>query len=102
MKGSGELAKITLKIDPEQLKKIAQSGRLETFIEKATELFRRDLKAELVKEATSSIDTSLFLLDDDEFGTGPRPPWWHYIATLEALTKRIEVIEQAVLKASRF
>jgi hypothetical protein len=85
MAEKNEIGTITLKIDQQQLRKIATSGRLEKFIEKATELFKRDLKAELVKESVSSSETALFLYDD-EFGTGPRPPHWHNIARIELLT----------------
>ena len=48
MKEGRELAKITLKIDAEELNNITLSGRLEEFVTKATDIFRRDLKAELV------------------------------------------------------
>ena len=96
-----ELAKITLQIDAQQLRRIADRGLLEEFIAKATEIFARDLKAELVKESVSSVGTSLFLFDDDEFGTGPRPPFWHNIARIDALTARLDALEQSVLRMSR-
>jgi len=35
-----EIGKITFKIDPENLRRIARSGRLEDFVAKATEIFR--------------------------------------------------------------
>lgn len=93
MAEKNEIGTITLKINPEQLRKIANSGRLEEFVVKATEIFRRDLKAELVTETASSVATALFF-EDDEFGTGPRPPHWWNIKLIEALTTRIEVLEQ--------
>ena len=95
-----ELAKITLQIDAQQLRSIANAGRLEEFIAKATEIFARDLKTELVKESVSSVGTALFLFDD-EFGTGPRPPFWHNIARIDALIARIDVLEQSVLRSTR-
>jgi hypothetical protein len=99
-KDDKELAKITLQIDAQQLRSIANAGRLEEFISKATEIFARDLKAELVKESVSSVGTALFLFDD-EFGTGPRPPFWHNIARIDALISRIDVLEQSVLRSTR-
>ncbi len=98
MAEKNEIGTITLKINPEQLKKIANSGRLEEFVVKATEIFRRDLKAELVTETASSVATALFF-EGDDFWTGPRPgPWWN-IKYIEALTTRIEALERSVLKA---
>ena len=101
MKEGSEIGKITFKIDPENLKQIVHSGRLEDFVAKATEIFRRDLKAELVKETVSSVETSLFFFDGDEFLTGPRPPWWHNIAQIDQLATRIQALEQIVLKVGR-
>lgn len=80
------------------LRKIANSGHLEEFVAKATDIFRRDLKAELVSEAASSVATSLFF-EDGEYGTGPRPPHWWNIKHIEVLTTRIESLEQSILKA---
>lgn len=98
MAEKNEIGTITLKIDPQQLRKIANSGRLEEFVVKATEIFRRDLKAELVTETASSVATALFL-EGDDFLTGPRPrPWWN-IKDIEVLTTRIEALEQSVFKA---
>ena len=93
MKEGRELAKITLKIDAEELNNITLSGRLEEFVTKATDIFRRDLKAELVKEAATSVETSLYLIDR-EYGTWPpRPLPWHNIAKLESLETRLEALE---------
>jgi hypothetical protein len=91
-----EIGKITLQIDPGQLQRIVRHGLLEAFIEKATTLFNRDLKAELVAESVSSVGTSLLLFDDDEFGTGPRPPHWWNIGKIDAIAQRLDVIEMAV------
>ncbi|MCF6149435.1 MAG: hypothetical protein E3K37_12345 [Candidatus Kuenenia sp.] len=99
MERRDEIGTITLKINPEQLRKIANSGRLEEFVVKATEIFRRDLKTELVTEVASSVSTSLFF-EDDEYGTGPRPPHWWNIKHIETLTTRIQVLEQALNKQS--
>lgn len=101
VKDDRELAKISFQIDAQQLKKITDRGQLEAFIAKATEIFARDLKAELVKEAVSSVGTSLFLFDDDEFGTGPRPPFWHNIARIEALTARLDALEQSLSRITK-
>jgi hypothetical protein len=92
MKGN-EIAKITLEINPEQLEKITDSGRLEEFVVKATEIFKRDLKAELVQEAVSSVETALMMVDND-FGVGPRPLPWHNIARIERLATRVEKLEE--------
>jgi hypothetical protein len=91
-----EIGKITLEIDPAQLKRIVRHGLLETFIETATALFNRDLKAGLVAESVSSVGTSLLLLDDDEFGTGPRPPHWWNIGKIDAIIQRLDTIELAI------
>ena len=91
-----EIGKITLEINPDQLKKIVQSGRLEVFVETATRLFNRDLKAELVKESVSSIGTELVSFDDDEYGTGPRPPHWWNIGRIDALVQRLDLIEKTI------
>ena len=91
-----EIGKISLEIDSAQLKRIISRGSLEVFIEKATALFNRDLKAELVKESVSSVGTALVLFDDDEYGTGPRPPHWWNIGKIDAIAKRLDVIEMAI------
>jgi len=91
-----EIGKITLEIDPAQLQRIVRHGLLEAFIEKATALFNRDLKAGLVAESVSAVGTSLLLLDDDEFGTGPRPPHWWNIGKIDAIIQRLDAIELAI------
>lgn len=87
------IGSVTLDVDKDQIAEIAAAGRLEAFIERATELFRRDLKAELV--AGSAVRTELFAIDDD-FGTGPRPPFWHRIRSLELLEERVRELEIAL------
>jgi len=92
-----EIGKITLQIDSKQLERIIQTGRMEAFIEAATTLFNRDLKAELVQESVSSVGTALFQLDNDEFGTWPpRPPHWWNIGRIDAITKRLDSIEKVI------
>lgn len=89
-----ELAKITLEISPDQLKKIISAGKLENFVNQAVGIFKLDLETELVKEAVSSVKTSLFLDDDYEYGTGPRPPHWWDLKRMDALEARIKTLEQ--------
>ncbi len=91
-----EIGTITLKINAQNLEKIVQAGRMEAFIEAATTLFNRDLKAELVKESVSSVATALFQFDDDEYGTGPRPPHWWNIGKIDAINQRLDSIEKVV------
>lgn len=91
-----EIGKITLQLEPQQLEKIIKSGRMEAFVEAATTLFNRDLKAELVKESVSSVATALIQFDDDEYGTGPRPPHWWNIGKIDAVTKRLDFIEKVI------
>jgi hypothetical protein len=94
MSGSKELAKISLEISPDQLKRIINLGKMEEFVNQAVEIFKLDLKTELVKESVSSVKTALFLEDDDEYGTGPRPPHWWNLKKMEALEARISLLEQ--------
>lgn len=89
-----QIGNIEFGVDDEQLKEIAAVGRLEEFIARATELFSRDLRAQLEAETVSSLSTALFLIDD-EFGTGPRPPLWHSIARADVLAHRLETLETA-------
>ena len=46
MEKDEQFARISFEIDPEHLREITSSGRLEEFVEAATEIFRRDLKTE--------------------------------------------------------
>lgn len=91
-----EIGKITLEINPEQLERIISNGRMEEFISKATKLFNRDLKAELVKGSASSVGTALAYMDNDDFGTGPRPPFWHNIGQIDELKVRINALEKVI------
>jgi hypothetical protein len=75
MEKENQIAKIVLEIDPEQLREITGSGRLEKFVDAATEIFRKDLKAELVTQA-AVVQTNLVMMYG-RYGTGPRPPWWY-------------------------
>ena len=96
MEKGKDIGKITLEIDKKQLESIVNSGRLENFIETATTLFNRDLKANLVEASVSSVSTGLFLIDDDEYGTGPRPPHWWNIGKIDTIIKRIDQIEKTI------
>ena len=90
-----EIAKITFDMSPEDLKRIVSSGNVEEFVSKAVETFRVSLKAELVRN-TASIKSSLFLLDDDEFGTGPHPPHWWDVLRVDQLESRLSQLELAL------
>ena len=91
--GPDYIGKISFEFDKKELEKIANSGKLVAFVEKATDLFRQNLKAELVSSVSSG-STSLVYLDDDEYGTGgPIGPFPHIFAELETITNRIKEIE---------
>lgn len=86
---------LRFEIDKKQLDEIATTGKLGDFVEKATELFRQNLKAELVNSVSSG-SMSLLRFENDEYGTGPRGPFPHFFAELEAISKRIQSIEVLV------
>ncbi len=87
---------ISFRFDKKALEEIANSGKLAVFVDKATELFRQDLKAELVSSASSG-STALARYDDWEFGTvGPRPPIGPVFAELETIVSRLRNIEALV------
>jgi hypothetical protein len=90
-----EIAKITFDISPDDIKKVVSSGKLEEFVSKAVETFRVSLKAELVRN-TASIKSSLILIDDDEFGTGPFPPHWWDVLRVDQLESRLVQLELAL------
>jgi hypothetical protein len=96
MGNNKQIGQIALEIDAGQLKKIAEAGRLEEFAEKAAALFALDLKSELVAGSTSSVNTKLVFFDNDEFGTGPRPPHWHNIGKIDNLQSRISALEKVI------
>lgn len=88
-----EIGKISFEFNKKELEEIANSGKLGVFVEKATELFRQNLKAELVNNVSSG-STFLARFADDEFGTiGPRGPFPHIFAELETITNKIKEIE---------
>lgn len=93
---NNEIGQIVMKIDKEKLQRITEAGRLEEFAEKATAIFARDLKSELVAGGVSSVSTNLAFYDNDEFGTGPRPPHWHNIGKIDALVSRINTLEKVI------
>ncbi|MCP4978030.1 MAG: hypothetical protein GY931_17920 [Maribacter sp.] len=91
-----EIGKIGFEFDKKQLGDIANAGKLGDFVEKATSLFRQNLKAELVNSASSG-STSFARYDDWEFGTvGPIPPNWPLFEELESIVSRIKNIEVLV------
>ena len=100
-RNTGKIGTITMKIESAQLKKIANSGRLEEFIAKATDFFRRDLTTKLVSESASSVSTALFM-EEDDFGTGPRPPFWHQLAKMESMETRIKDLERMIVVKREF
>lgn len=87
-----EIGKISFNIDEKELDQIVSTGKLGTFVEKATELFRQNLKAELVNRVAAG-STSLIRFDDDEYGTGPVGPFPHVFAELETILNRVKEIE---------
>lgn len=98
MENEKKIGTITLDIDPRQVEKIVNSGNLAKFVTQATELFARDLKTKLVEESVSSVSTSLaYFEDDDRYGTGPRPPFWHNLAEINQLNERISAIEKIII-----
>ena len=96
MERKHQIGQIALQIDEGQLKKISEAGRLEEFVAKASALFARDLKSELVAGSVSSVTTNLVFFDNDEFGTGPRPPHWHNIGKIDDLQSRVNALEKVI------
>ena len=84
-------------MDKEEIERIAGAGNLASFVETATELFRRNLKAELVNSVASG-STSLVYMDGERYGTGPFPigPFPHVFAELKTITDRIGKLEVAI------
>ncbi len=95
MEAKNVIGTLRFEIDKKQLEEIAGTGRLGAFVEKATDLFRQNLKAELVNSVASG-SMSLVRFDDDEYGTGPRGPFPHFFAELDAISERIKAIEVLV------
>ncbi len=99
MKRSTEIGKISFQFDKKQLEEIANAGKLGVLVDKATELFKRNLKAELVSSVSSG-STSLVRFEGDEFGSGgPIGPFPHVFSELESITSRIKVLETLVQNA---
>jgi hypothetical protein len=96
MKNNEPIAKINFDMDPTMLETIMKKGKLEQFVRTATTIFRRDLMTQLV-ESDTSISTSL-LWEDDDFGTGPRPPRWHHFERLDVLNERINALENIIVR----
>ena len=96
-KQSNAIAEISFEIDPKELENIANSGRLEEFTSRATELFGRTLKYELVKNRASSGKTSLHLING-RYGTGPWPPVWLDKLDLDSIVTRVDALEKIVFK----
>lgn len=96
MKDGKEIGTISFQMDKEEIERIASSGDLANFVEAATELFRQNLKAELVNNEASG-STSLAYIDD-RYGTGPFPigPLSHVFAEIKTITDRIGKIEATI------
>ncbi len=95
MKKRNEIGKISFDFDKKEIEEIVKAGRLGAFVEKATELFRLNLKAEMVN-GISSGETSLVHLADWEYGTGPIGPFPPIFAELDVLRNRINDIEASI------
>ena len=95
---SKAIATISFEIDPKELENIADSGRLEEFTTRATELFSRYLKFELVKNRASSGATSFFLINGRYGNDGPWPPGWLDKLDFESLVTRMDALEKIVFK----
>lgn len=92
MKESYEIGKISFDINEKELQAMASAGRLGIFVERATELFRRNLKSELVSNVSSG-STTLVRFEDDEYGSGgPIGPLPHIFAELEMITNKVKEI----------
>ena len=95
MKDGKEIGTISFQMDKEEIERIASSGDLANFVETATELFRQNLKAELVNSVASG-STSLVYMGQ-RYGTGPYPgPFPHVFAELKTITDRIGKLEVAI------
>ncbi len=92
MKEKNEIGKISFDFNKKELEEIVSAGKVGAFVDKATELFRQNLKAELVNSVAAG-STALFRYDDDEYGTGPKGPFPHVFAELESIVNRIKQIE---------
>ncbi len=101
MKRGNEIAKISFDIDTKELEKIADSGRLEEFTTRVTELFNRYLKFELVKNKASSGTTSFYRIHGDFGNDGPWPPQWLDNAEVESVITRIDALEKSVFQTGK-
>ena len=92
-----EIGKISFEMNKKELEQISNSGKLGVFVEKATELFRRDLKAELVNSISSGSISLGCVNGEDDFGyIGPIGPLPHIITELDTLTNKLKEIEVLV------
>lgn len=101
MQEGKEIAKISFEIDPQQLEKISDSGRLEEFTTRATELFSRYLKFELVNKRASSGTTSFYRIHDDFGNDGPWPPQWLDNFEIESVITRLDALEKIVFQTGK-
>lgn len=93
MKERNEIGKISFEFDEKELEEIATAGKLGAFVEKATDLFRQNLKAELVSNVSSG-STSLVRIDGDDYGSGgPIGPFPPIFAELESIASRVKKME---------
>ena len=95
MESRNSIGRISFELDKEELQRIADAGQLGDFVDKATELFRRNLKAELINSVAAG-STTLVRLDGDDYGTGPIGPFPHVFAELDRISTRLAEIELLV------
>jgi hypothetical protein len=98
MRKKNEIGKISFEFNKAEIEAIATKGDLSAFVDKATELFRLNLKAELVN-GVSSGSTSLVAYDD-RYGTGPKGPFPHIFKEIDMLKanlfEEIHVLKDSV------
>jgi len=101
MKDKRAIGKIMFEFDEREINEIANEGNLMNFVNKATDLFRANLKAELVNSVSAG-STSLFRMDIDDFGTGgPIGPIPHVFMELEEVAKKMREIEILIGRTGR-
>lgn len=97
MKEAQTIGKIQMEVDPNQISRIVETGRLEEFVTQATKIFARDLKVQLVEKSVSMVSTSIVSFEGDRYGTvPPRPPIWNLYEELDQLKERVVGLDRGV------
>lgn len=98
MKEGQEIGKMSFEFDGNQIGEIVAAGKLNAFIEKATELFRQNLKAELVSNVSSGAISLAHVssIEGDIFLTGPRGPIHYVFKELERIERKMEALNSVV------